>query len=65
MNLGRSLRDVLDIEGSPPVLTLQPHIVADLKSDGPRQRAFARAKAVLASVGDELDAAPWYDDEEN
>ena len=63
MDLGRSLRDVLDIEGSPPVLTLQEHIVADLKSDGPRQRAFARAKAVLASVGDELDAAPWYDDE--
>src|SRR5665647_1800498 len=63
MDLGRSLRDVLDIEGSPPVLTLQPHIVADLKSEGPRQRAFARAKAVLASVGDELDAAPWYDDE--
>jgi ATP-dependent helicase YprA (DUF1998 family)/very-short-patch-repair endonuclease len=63
MDLGRSLRDVLDIEGQPPVLTLQPHVVADLDNHGPRQRALKRAKQVLATIGEELDAASWYDDE--
>jgi len=37
--------------------------VADLANKGPRVQAFARAKAVLASVGNELDEALWYDDE--
>ena len=63
MNLGKSLRDVLDIEGQPPALTLQPHVVADLDNKGSRQRALKRAKQVLATIGDELDAAAWYDDE--
>jgi superfamily II DNA/RNA helicase/very-short-patch-repair endonuclease len=63
IDLGRSLRDILDIEGQPPALTLQPHVTADLHNEGSRQRALQRAKQVLATIGDELQAASWYDDE--
>jgi ATP-dependent helicase YprA (DUF1998 family) len=63
LDLGRSLRDVLDIESTPPALTLQEHVVHDLSDDGHRQRTLKRAKRVLDTIGDELEEAPWYDDE--
>ena len=63
LDLGRSLRDILVLDGSPPALTLQDHVVAGLDNDGTRHQALQRAKKVLASVGPELDEAVWYDDE--
>ena len=63
MDLGRSLRDVLDIDGQPPALVLQQHVVADLHNDGARLRAHERARRVLASLSEELADAVWYDDQ--
>lgn len=63
LNLGRSLREVLDIEGKPPALTLLPSVADSLTDGSARRRALERARAVLASLGDELLQAPWYYDE--
>lgn len=60
MSLGRSLKDVLDLSGDQPTLDLLPSVHADLEKPEPRQRAKARAQAILASVADELARSNWW-----
>jgi hypothetical protein len=61
--LGRSLKDVLDIEGESPTLDLQPNVRDALERKESRARAVTTAKAVLGDLVDELRASDWWDDE--
>ncbi|MDZ4827628.1 MAG: helicase-related protein, partial [Actinomycetota bacterium] len=63
MRLGRSLADVLDVNGNPASLEILPDKAADLASPGTRDRARVRAQHVLASLQPELDAADWWSPE--
>ncbi len=62
-SLGSSLRDVLEVEGEDPTLDLLPDLKAQAGSTTAKERARDRAVAVLATVGEELGSAPWYDDD--
>jgi ATP-dependent helicase YprA (DUF1998 family) len=59
-NLGRSLKDVLDVEGEEPSLELKDWVHNSFADEGARRRTRERAGRVLASVEEELRGAPWY-----
>ena len=59
-SLGRSLKDVLDVEGEEPSLELRDWVHASFADEGARRRTRVRAGRVLASVEEELRGAPWY-----
>ncbi|MDP9477784.1 MAG: DEAD/DEAH box helicase, partial [Actinomycetota bacterium] len=61
-SLGRSLKDVLDVEGEEPSLELKDWVRASFADEGARRRARERAGRVLASVGEDLREAPWYEE---
>jgi len=61
-NLGRSLKDVLDVEGEDPSLELRDWVHASFADAGARRRARQRAGRVLASAAEELRGVPWYTD---
>jgi very-short-patch-repair endonuclease len=60
MGLGRSLRDVLDVEGEEPSLNLLPSIAAGLDDRPARDRALSRIDRILSSASDELQGSGWY-----
>lgn len=62
LSLGHSLKELLDLSGDTPTLSLLPEVRNSLSAPQPRQRARARAADLLASLGDELPSAPWYTD---
>jgi len=59
-SLGRSLKDVLDVDGEAPSLELRDWVRESLADESARRRARERAGRVLASVEEELRGAPWY-----
>jgi len=59
-SLGRSLKDVLDVDSEEPSLELRDWVHQSLADAGARRRAHQRAGRVLASVEEELRDAPWY-----
>jgi very-short-patch-repair endonuclease len=60
MDLGSSLKDVLDHSGNNPTLALAPSIQAQVDDLAPRGRAKVRARAVLATIAGELAASDWW-----
>lgn len=62
LNLGKSLKDLLDISGDNPTLKAQDFVQAALDSDEAKKRAFQRTKMVLSEVEDELRKTDWYSD---
>jgi very-short-patch-repair endonuclease len=60
MDLGSSLKDVLDITTDTPSLELLLRIRHDVEDPAPRARAKVRAEAVLATLGTDLDASDWW-----
>ncbi|RIK52136.1 MAG: hypothetical protein DCC57_10250 [Chloroflexi bacterium] len=60
MSLGRSLRDVLDLAGEPPPLSILPQKLAHLEDPAARRRALARLERVFRSIEDDLAGAGWY-----
>ncbi len=62
LSLGSSLRDILDVEGEHPTLTLQDHVRDSIASEAARHRARQRAARVLESVHEEIRASDWYSD---
>lgn len=63
LNLGSSLKEVLDLTGDPPSLDLLPSIQTGIDNSLARQRAAKRLQAILATVNKELAAAGWYSDD--
>jgi hypothetical protein len=62
LDLGSSLRQVLDVKGDPPSLALLANVQDAIADDKPRLRAALRAEKVLGSIGDDLASADWYSD---
>jgi very-short-patch-repair endonuclease len=62
LSLGESLKDLLDIAGNEPTLELLSSVRTALRDSQTRQRAQARAQAMLKTLQEELDErrAPWY-----
>ena len=60
LKLGSSLRDILDLSGERPTLTLLPHVAYGIAAESPRQRALARARRIFATIQNELEATDWY-----
>ena len=62
LNLGSSLREVLNIEGSSPNLALLENVQDAVNSKGAIERAQVRARNILTTIGDDLGASDWYSD---
>jgi hypothetical protein len=60
--LGRSLTELLDVDGDEPTLEVRPDKRTQLEDRGAREQARARARTVIALLPDELERADWYDD---
>ncbi|WP_129677558.1 DEAD/DEAH box helicase [Candidatus Chloroploca sp. Khr17] len=63
LSLGRSLRDLLDLEGEDPSLALLEHVQADLRDVGALRRTRVRVEQVLASLRPELLTSGWFKDD--
>jgi superfamily II DNA/RNA helicase/very-short-patch-repair endonuclease len=62
-NLHHSLVSLLDMAGENPTLELLPAVQDTIADRGARGRTRERARSVLAGIGTDLEAAPWYDEE--
>jgi superfamily II DNA/RNA helicase len=60
LSLGQSLKDLLDLSGDPPALTIQAHVRQSLEDGQARERARARAARVLETLRSDLAEARWY-----
>ena len=63
MSLGSSLKDVLDLGGDPPVLSLLESVQANIDNPFARQQAGKRLQAILATLQTELASSGWYDED--
>jgi len=66
LNLGRTLKDVLDLAGDDPSLEILASVEDAINSESARSKAKARAKAILTECKDELffvdgDLDRWLD----
>jgi len=61
-SLGNSLKDILDLAGERPPLTLLASVRQSIEAEGPRQRARERIARVLADLQDDLEKSDWYTD---
>ncbi len=62
VDLGSSLRDVLDLNGDEPSLEILESIRNDIDREAFKQKAGVRAVAVLETIIDDLNDADWYSD---
>ena len=60
LSLGKSLKDVLDLQGDKPTLDLLPSVRDDIQAAAPQERAKGRGMRVLSTMQDELRASDWY-----
>nr|BBH92023.1 RNA helicase [Thermogemmatispora argillosa] len=58
--LGQSLKDLLDLSGEPPALSILPRVRQHLEDQQARERARARAARVLKTLHKDLTEARWY-----
>ncbi len=63
LNLGSSLKDLLDVSGDQPTLDILESSLADIRDPGARKRAVERANRALASIRPSLEMAPWWSEE--
>lgn len=61
VDLGKTLKDILDLVGEQPSLELLDGVRADIESVSARRRTWTRAKNVLEMIGAELLESGWYD----
>ncbi|OGO32969.1 MAG: hypothetical protein A2Z16_04630, partial [Chloroflexi bacterium RBG_16_54_18] len=62
LDLGLSLKELLDLSGNDPSLALLESVQAALHSETYAKKAQQRAQAVLNTVSTELAHADWYND---
>lgn len=62
LQLGNSLKDILDVTGENPALEIVPSVRDALDNLSARQRARVRARQVLETFMPELVACDWYSD---
>ena len=61
VDLGTTLKDILDLLGERPSLHPLESVQADIESISARRRTWDRAQNVMQMIGDELYAAGWYE----
>ncbi len=62
LDLGSSLKDILDLSGENPTLELFDSVKDHINAPQPRQGAFIKAKKILNNIMDELIKSDWYSD---
>ena len=62
-SLGRSLTDLLDVEGANPTLELKPSVRTSIEAAYVKPRALERSGAVLDAMSADLADAPWWNDQ--
>jgi ATP-dependent helicase YprA (DUF1998 family) len=62
-DLKKSLKEILDLGGQKPTLTLLPSVVDSMNSEAARKRARDRAARILSSIESELSPSDWYNDQ--
>ena len=60
VDLKRSLRDILDLEGENPTLNLLPSVATTMANPLYRATTRSKAQAILDDLKDELATAAWY-----
>lgn len=60
LDLGRSLKELLDMEGEHPSLALQERVVDALSDAGARQRTLQRMGSIFAGMQEELGRSDWH-----
>lgn len=63
INLGDTLKEILDLSGEQPSLDLLDHVRDQMEAQSPRARTRQRAYRVLSMIGDELQQAGWYNEQ--
>jgi len=63
IDLGETLKDILDLSGTAPTLDLLPDKQKDVDASNARTLALNRSRRVLDMVGDELSQVGWYRDD--
>jgi ATP-dependent helicase YprA (DUF1998 family)/very-short-patch-repair endonuclease len=63
LDLGLSLKELLDLSGDPPTLELLDQVQHALHSETYAKKARVRAQAVLNTVSEELAHADWYNED--
>ncbi|HPO08088.1 MAG TPA: DUF1998 domain-containing protein, partial [bacterium] len=61
-SLESSLKDILDLSGEKPRLSLKDYVQESMESSAARDRARVRAKRVLESILPEIQTSDWYTD---
>lgn len=62
LDLGKSLKDLLDISGDDPTLKVLDFVQAALDSTDARKKALKRTKMILSEAESELQKTDWYGD---
>jgi len=63
VDLKRSLRDILDLEGENPSLNILPSVSTQMSDPKPKERTRVKAQAILDELAEELKVASWYTEE--
>jgi ATP-dependent helicase YprA (DUF1998 family) len=62
LSLGQSLKDILEVNGDDPTLTLLGSVLESIEDSGAKKRARTRAIYVLETLHAELHDSDWYSD---
>lgn len=62
IDLGTSLKDILDVEGSPPSLAILPSVASAIARKEFKDKAVQRANRMVASIRPWLQEADWFND---
>lgn len=60
LNLGNSLKDILQVAGERPSLTLQNQVLEEVEAERPRKITLVNAQKVLETIKSELNQSDWY-----
>jgi len=63
ISLGKSLKDILEVEGVNPSLNLQQPIRDRITAADVKKRAKLKARAIIDSIGHEIKTADWWSEE--
>ncbi len=58
-----SLKDLLELSGEPPALTVKESVITSLESGHARQRAEQRLVGILETIAEDLAETSWYNEE--
>ncbi len=60
LDLGKSLKDILDVSGHHPSLNLLDRVKDAVHAEAPKQKAAVKIAALMKDLSDELSVSDWY-----